>query len=105
MTVEFRTISFSASGITGGPYIESQKTSQFPGQIQNAEACIKSWKIKYSQGGRPFKEASIEVRNVWVSGEQVSVEVSAGICDDSGYWDDAYDIEVTVLVIANVPGY
>ena len=75
---------------------------QFDGNVVRANAAIKGFHIRYSDGDRPFFKQEIDVRGVSIKDNVVHFTVDFLIRDSSGNIDDPYEGWVNVLVVAVV---
>ncbi len=103
MSVAFKTVTVSFPSQKGSPVSKQAKTDAFSSAVQTAEACIKSWDIQFSSRDRYFFQALTKIENVLINSDNsVQCEVSAGVRDSSGTWDDPYEATIEVLVIAEL---
>jgi hypothetical protein len=102
MSVAFKTVSVSIKAQTGSPAPKSA-TVTYSSTVKSAEACIKSWDINFEKGERSFFRALTKIGNVQHhTDNSVTFDVSAGVRDHSGEWDDPYQATIEVLVIAEL---
>ncbi len=103
MSVQFKTVNVSIPAQTGLPVPKQGKTDAFESTVRHANACIQSWDVQYVNKDRAFYRALVKIDNVQINTDNsVQFDVSAGVRDHSGVWDDEYQGEVEVLVIAEL---
>jgi hypothetical protein len=99
--IQFRNVSMKFDSSKGGEQTLTA-TVLFDTAVTSAEAVLKGWKIGYSDGDHHLLFEEIAIKSVTINLNQVAVEVTFGLRDSSGNWDDAYDGYVNVLVAAVV---
>lgn len=99
--IQMRTVTVTVASTTGPPQPVRGSTA-FTANVLNAQCCVQSWDIGYTQNDKHFYEELLQITNILPSGTNVSFDVKAGVRDSSGVWDDAYHATVTVLVIAEI---
>lgn len=102
MSIEFRTVTIDQPPRTGPPGTVRGTTDEFSNTILSAEACIKSWELRFVDDDHEYYQSLVTITGVNIEGRRVQVEMTMGIRDSSGEWDDRYEGQATVLVIAEV---
>lgn len=101
MALEFRTADIVFDESKGKDQTE-RGTVLFATKVLAAEAAIKGFYLSYTNDDHELRYEKVEVTNVKQEGPQVSFDVTIGLRDWSGEYDDPYEGKVTVLVTANV---
>lgn len=101
MQIQSSSVSFSAvSGF--GPQVTS-KTVNFGSPVAQAAAILTGFIAEFSNGNdHNLGQLDVQVRvpGGGVSGSSVTVQITYGLRDWSGNWDDRYDGQVFFAVIA-----
>lgn len=101
MAIEFRSTEVVFDESKGKDQIE-RGTVLFGSKVRTADAALKAFQINYTNGDHEILRETIAISNVRSEGAQVSFDVTIGLRDDSGNYDDPYEGKVTVLVTADV---
>lgn len=101
MALEFRTTDVVFDESKGKDQTE-RGTVLFGSKVRIAEAALKAFEINYTNGDHEILRETIGISNVKSEGAQVSFDVTIGLRDDSGNYDDPYEGKVTVLVTADL---
>jgi len=100
MSIQFRDVQMQFS--EGKRKDSVMRTSVFfDSHVRAADAAIKGFELGYTEGDHELKLAKVGVTDVEARGQEVTIEVTIGLRDDSGDYDDPYDGNVTVLVLAD----
>ncbi len=95
-----RTLSFDAAN-GSGPQVQTIAET-FPRNVTKATAGLTGFSSGYDeQKNRPFGELQFNTETSF-EGDSVQVEVSYGLRDWSGTWDDAYKGLVEIIILADL---
>lgn len=101
MQIQSSSVSFgSVSGF--GPQVTS-KTVNFASSVSQAAAILTGFVVEFSNGDdHNLGQLDVQVRvpGGGISGSSVTVQVTYGLRDWSGTWDDNYDGQVFFTVVA-----
>ena len=101
MQIQSSSVSFSAvSGF--GPQVTS-KTVNFSSPVSQAAAILTGFIAEFSQGSDHNLgqlDVQAHVPGGGISGSSVTVQITYGLRDWSGNWDDQYDGQVFFAVVA-----
>ncbi len=97
----FQTVKITYSKAEGAPESVSVDTDLFSKPLSHAEACLKSWTLRFDNEDHKFHlgECLVERVELVEDNKKVRVTGKLGIRDDSGDWDDSYSGEMEILVI------
>jgi hypothetical protein len=73
----------------------------FDSRVRKADAAIKAYQLGYTEGDHELLLQKVQVWDVKEQGDDVHFQVTIGLRDDSGNYDDPYEGKVSVLVIAD----
>jgi hypothetical protein len=101
MQLQSSSVSFSAvSGF--GPQVAS-RTVNFGSSVSQAAAILTGFVVEFSNGNdHNLGQLDVQVRvpGGGISGSSVTVQITYGLRDWSGTWDDNYDGQIFFAVIA-----
>lgn len=104
MTVDFKRKPFKFGPITGSARI-AKDLFDFPAKVLKAEAVISGSFFEFVGDDHPIYQLEANAVVTAIVGNAVEVEVTFGMRDHTGTWDDPYDgfVDVTVIAILGDP--
>ena len=101
--LEFRIVNVKFPPDAGGLQ-RIEKRIVFPSRVRTAEACLRSFYAIFTNADKHFHQLSIWLNDggVFIDGSEVVFTVYYGLRDFSGTWDDKFEGEMEVLVIADI---
>jgi hypothetical protein len=100
--LSFRIINVKFPPFSGGP--QRMLTSvRFPSRVRTAEACIRGFYAKFTDADHHYHQLEVFLsEQVGVDGREVGFSVYFALSDFSHPFDDKYEGEIEVLVIADL---
>ena len=97
----FQTVKLTYKRDKGAPKSVTAETDAFSKPLSQAEACIKSWSLRFDNEDHEFHLGECLIERVELIADNTKVRVTGKLAlrDDSGDWDDTYSGEMEVLVI------
>ena len=101
MALEFRQLTINFDATSGRKQRESA-TAVFSGRVRSAEAALKGYNIRYTNGDHHVLEQEIDLDITNVNNNTVTVAADFLLRDSSGNIDDPYRGFVQAVVMAEV---
>ncbi len=102
MRIEFKTVTIIQTARKGAPQPITVTSDQFSNSILNAEAALNGWDLRFTGQDHHYHDGFVKIQDVEVVDRRVKVTALMGIRDNSGDWDDTYEGEANVLIIASI---
>jgi hypothetical protein len=87
---------------TAGSAQREPFTATFSRNIRTAEAVLKGFNIKYSNGDHHLLQQQIDIDITSISNNSVKGSVDFILRDSSGHYDDPYEGWVQIVIIADL---